>query len=182
MTPGELITVGRWWWKAAELSSTSGAQPQPSSDRDPAQTMPMTATRREATLITSLALSRHKKKLIKNHYSLGEGVKAEAQRSWNDLTEVAWTILDSQEQKGSLQAAPSLPSPHLKFTKGCFCLCRLSISAPVMSTLGRSSLRPVPFLYWIQNTHRFLNIQWSSDALKKMKPVLALIPAPVQRH
>lgn len=40
-------------------SSNSGAQP--SSERDPVQTVPMTAVGREATLITSPALSRQKK-------------------------------------------------------------------------------------------------------------------------
>lgn len=44
-------------------SSTSGAQPQPFSEREPVQTTPMTAVRREATLIMSLALPRQKKKI-----------------------------------------------------------------------------------------------------------------------
>lgn len=42
-------------------SSAAGAQPQPSSERDPGQTTPMTVIKGEATLITSPALSRQKK-------------------------------------------------------------------------------------------------------------------------
>lgn len=43
-------------------------------------------------------------------------------------------------------------------------------------------LKSCAVLFWMYNTHLFLNIQWSSDALKEMKPVSTLIPAPVQRQ
>lgn len=136
------------------------------------QTTPVTAIRREGMLTTSLALSRQKK----NHYSLREGAKAEAQRSEMISQKQCGQSLTARS-RSDVSRLPCLSLLAPWFTKGCFCLCRLSISAPVTCTLGHSSLKAVQFLYWIYNTHIFLNIQQSSDALKKMKAVSALLPA-----